>query len=56
MLKAIRNTYSVKLGSRLFVCLNNKQLTPALRERVRPFVFWCFACWVDRLQASRKPA
>lgn len=56
MLKAIRKTFSMRLGQRVFVCLHNEQLPPALRERVRPIVVGVIACWVDRLQASRKPA
>jgi hypothetical protein len=56
MLKAIRKTFSMKLGSRVFVCLHNDQLPPALRKQVRPFVFGFVACWVDRLQAGQKAA
>jgi len=56
MLKAIRKTFSMKLGNRVFVCLHNKQLPPDLRKQVRPFVFGFFACWIDRLQARRGAA
>lgn len=56
MLKAVKRTYSMKVGKRVFVCLHNKNLPPALRERVRPFVFGFLACWFDRLQNSRKAA
>jgi len=56
MLKAIKKTFSMKLGNRVFVCLHNKQLPPDLRKQVRPFVFGFFACWIDRLQARRGAA
>lgn len=56
MLKAIRRTFSLKLGQRIFVCLSNEQLPPQLRKRVKPLVLAGMACWIDRLQASRKAA
>ena len=56
MLKAIRKTFSMKFGSRVFVCLHNDSLPPALRKQVRPFVFGFVACWIDRLQARREAA
>ena len=56
MLKSIQRTFSMKFGSRIFVCLRNEQLPPALRKRVRPFVLGSLACWVDRLAAQRKTA
>ena len=56
MLKAIKKTYSMKFGRRVFVCLHNDQLPPALRKRVRPFVFGFVACWIDRLQARQGAA
>lgn len=49
MLKSIRKTFSMRVGSRLFVCLRNDSLPPSLRERIRPLVVGKVACWVDRL-------
>jgi hypothetical protein len=56
MLKAIKKTYSMRFGRRVFVCLHNDNLPPALRKRVRPLVFGFVACWIDRLQARQGPA
>lgn len=55
MLKAVRKTFSVKLGRRVFVCLRNDELPPALREKVRPLVVGFLACWIDRV-SSRNAA
>lgn len=49
MLKSIRHTFSLKFRNRLFVCLLNERMPTALRKRVQPWVFCCFACWVDHL-------
>lgn len=38
----------LKLGSRVFVCMPNANLEGRMRERIRPRVFWRFACWFDR--------
>ena len=54
MLKSIRRTFSMRFGSRVFVCLRNEQLPPSLRKQVRPFVFGALACWVDRLTAPNE--
>lgn len=56
MLKAVPKTFSLKLGSRLFVCLRNKELPPELRQRVRPIVLGMMACWMDRLPADHPPS
>lgn len=49
MLKAIRKTFSLRIRNRIMVCLPNRQMPDALRERVRPKVFLCMACWMDRI-------
>ena len=56
MLKSIHRTFSMRFGSRVFVCLRNEQLPPALRKRVRPFVLGALACWVDRLGSAQEKA
>lgn len=56
MLKAVNKTFSMKFGKRIFVCLHNDQLPPALRERVRPWVIGSLACWIDRLQPGSEAA
>lgn len=56
MLKAVRNSFSLKLGSRIFVCLNNRQMPPQLRAKVKPLVVGVFACWADRIKRSQNPA
>lgn len=53
MLKAIRKTFSLKIRDRLLVCLPNKNMPAALRTRVQPRVFLCYACWVDRLASDK---
>lgn len=54
VLKAIKKTFSLKFRDRLLVCLPNSRMPQALRKRVQPRIFCCFACWVDRL-AEHKP-
>jgi len=49
VLKSIRRTFSLKFRGRLLVCLRNDRMPAALRQRVHPRVFCCFACWVDRV-------
>ena len=56
MLKAIRKTFSMRFGNRVFVCLRNEQLPPKLRQQVRPYVVGSLACWFDRLQPGRESA
>lgn len=53
MLKAIRKTFSLKFRGRLFVCLRNDRMPAALRKRVHPRVFCCFACWVDHMTPDK---
>ena len=54
MLKAIKRTFSMKLGSRIFVCLRNEQLPPKLRQHVRPYVVGPLACWFDRMDSQQE--
>ena len=53
MLKSIRRTFSLKFRNHLFVCLHKDRMPAALRERVQPRVFLCFACWVDNLSPDK---
>ncbi len=55
MLRSIRRTFSLKFRNRIFVCLHNDRLPSALRKRVQPWVFCCFACWIDHI-SPEKPA
>jgi len=49
VLKAIQQTFSLKFRDHLLVCLPNSRMPQALRQRVQPRIFCCFACWVDRV-------
>jgi len=53
VLKAIQKTFSLKFRNRLLVCLPNSSMPIALRKRVQPRIFCCFACWVDDLASSK---
>ena len=52
MLKSIRRSFSLRFRNRVLVCLHNDRMPRALRQRVRPRVFCCFACWMDHLDPS----
>ena len=56
MLKAVRRSFSMKLGNRVFVCLDDRQMPPALKAQVKPFVFCGFAFWTDQLNSRENPA
>lgn len=53
MLKAIRRTFSFRIRNWVMVCLPNRRMPEALRKRVRPKVFLCMACWVDRIMPDK---
>ncbi|MCB1788660.1 MAG: hypothetical protein KDJ27_19860 [Gammaproteobacteria bacterium] len=49
MLKNLgRLSLLLKLGRRVCVCMPNARLDGPIRERIRPWVLWRFACWCDR--------
>jgi len=49
MLKSVGTAkLSLKLGSRICVCMRKKRLDHGLLSRIRPFIFGGYAFWCDK--------